>query len=66
MAFSALGATGLVARLAVAPNSTRVYPTALLGRLVNRHREGQDLVRNSGALSLLIGQVKVHAHIMYI
>lgn len=61
---SALGATGLIARLAVAPNTTRVYPTKLLGRLVNRHREGQDLVRESGALSLLIDQVKVFGHLV--
>ena len=57
-ACSSLGATGLIARLATAPNTTRVYPTALLGRLVTRHRQSQDLVRNSGSLSLLIHHIK--------
>lgn len=56
---STLGTTGLIARLATAPNTTRVYPTALLGRLVTKHRQGQDLVRNDGSLSLLIEQIKM-------
>ena len=57
-ACSTLGATGLIARLAMASNTTRVYPTALLGRLVTRHRPSQDLVRTSGSLSLLIDHIK--------
>lgn len=57
-ACSTLGVTGLIARLATAPNTTRVYPTALLGRLVTRHRQSQDLVRISGSLNLLIDHVK--------
>lgn len=57
-ACSTLGVTGLVARLAMAPNTTRVYPTALLGRLVTRHRQSQDLIRNSGSLSRLIDHIK--------
>lgn len=57
-ACSTLGVTGLIARLATAPNTTRVYPTALLGRLIARHRQSQDFVRNSGSLSLLIDHIK--------
>lgn len=51
--------TGLVAKVATGPNADRIYPTVLLGRLVSRHRAGQDLVRNIGALDLLINQTKV-------
>ncbi len=54
-----IGVTGLVARVATGPHSDRTYPTVLLGRLVSRHRAGQDLVRNIGALELLINQTKV-------
>ncbi len=55
---SSIGVTGLVAKVATGP-SDRTYPTVLLGRIVSRHRAGQDLVRNIGALDLLINQTKV-------
>lgn len=55
---SSNGVTGLVAKVATGPASDRTYPTVLLGRLVSRHRAGQDLVRNIGALDLLISQTK--------
>ncbi len=56
---SSVGVTGLVAKVATGPYSDRAFPTVLLGRLVSKHRAGQDLVRNIGALDLLINQTKV-------
>lgn len=38
-----------------------MYPTALLGRLVTRNRQSQDLVRNGGSLNLLIDHIKASA-----
>lgn len=56
---SSVGATSLLATVATAPGTARAYPTALLGRLVSRHRASQDLVRITGSLSLLIDQIQV-------
>ncbi len=59
MICSSIGVTGLVAKVATGPTADRTYSTVLLGRLVSKHRAGQDLVRNIGALDLLINQTKV-------
>lgn len=56
---SSVGATSLLATVATAPGTARAYPTALLGRLVSRHRASQDLVRITGSLRLLIDQIQV-------
>lgn len=54
-----VGLTYLTAKAATGTTSLGSYPITLLGRLVNHNFPSQELVRTSGAMHSLLGQLQV-------